>query len=117
MFFEDLSFPNTLRLMNQSRYLFLEFVPQFSLLVVGNQGGHDLSIFTIKNKIDYLSTWSNQPSNTSASLERIYVLKHSDQDMRILGVNIQTDEIQQLVRIYIFTSDCLINCLEVSKNK
>lgn len=106
VYFEDLSFINTLRLINQTRYLFLEFVPQYSLLIVGNQGGHDLSIFRLKTKVDYESA-----TTASSDLERIYVFKHSNQDMRILGVNIQSDD--KRVRIYVFTSDIKLSCLEV----
>ena len=32
-----------------SRYLFLEFIKSFSLVIVGNQGSYDLHIFRLAN--------------------------------------------------------------------
>jgi hypothetical protein len=36
MFSDDLGFMQSLRHMNASRYLFLEFIEEFSLVLVGN---------------------------------------------------------------------------------
>ena len=52
MYFDELSFMQQLRLINQSRYLFLEFIPEFSLILVANQGGHDLHIFKLLSHLD-----------------------------------------------------------------
>ena len=36
MFFQDLSLNSTMRILSQSRYLFIEFIPEFSMVLVGN---------------------------------------------------------------------------------
>ena len=51
MYFDDLSMLEMFRVNEYSRYLFLKFIPQFSLLVVANQGCYDLHIFRLKNEI------------------------------------------------------------------
>jgi hypothetical protein len=43
--------------MNKSRYLFLEFIEEYSLIMVGNQGAHDLHLFKLTTSIDYLEGW------------------------------------------------------------
>jgi len=35
-----------------TRYLFLEFLEDFSLILVGNQGGYDLHLFKLTNVTD-----------------------------------------------------------------
>ena len=37
---------------NYSRYLFLEFIEEFSLILVANQGSYDLHLFKLINSID-----------------------------------------------------------------
>ena len=73
-------------MMNQSRYLFLEFIQPFSLILVGNQGAHDIHIFKLINQIDYEKIIDFAELNDDFSsfdtynLERIYVYKHFDQN-------------------------------------
>ena len=38
MYFEDMPFARSINMLSMSRYLFLEFIPLFSLILVGNQG-------------------------------------------------------------------------------
>lgn len=146
MYYGEMNFLNTLTMIGQSRYIFLEFIPQFSLILVANQGAHDLHLFKIKNNIQLkskkayedihkqimnLNEWQNEEVikiSENISLERVYIYKHTNCRERILGVNVQSDvdishdqiivdsEIQQrlkhaCVRVYIFTSDLLLNCL------
>jgi hypothetical protein len=47
MYFEDLSLVQMFHIGEKSRYLFLEFIRAFSLVVVANQGSYDLHIFKI----------------------------------------------------------------------
>lgn len=106
-------------MLNMSRYLFLEFIPKFSLILVGNQGAHDLHLFKIINKIDVKKnaelTGKVFQETQEMSLERVYVYKHSSFSERILGVNVQEDDCE-LVRIYILSSDNLLNCLQIGPN-
>ena len=83
MFLDDLGLGSSLAHMNRSRYLFLEFIPTKSLIVVGNQGGHDLHIFKLTCPIDYENAWKHgdqlqQEDIESYSLTRIYIFKHTD---------------------------------------
>ena len=47
MYFEDLNMMQMFRVSEFSRYLFLEFIPELSVVVVANQGCYDLHIFRI----------------------------------------------------------------------
>jgi len=47
MYFEDLNMMSMFRVGEVSRYLFLEFVPELSLVIVANQGCYDLHIFRL----------------------------------------------------------------------
>ena len=51
MYFEDLDMINMFRVSNNSRYLFLEFIPSMSVIIVANQGCYDLHIFKLVNTI------------------------------------------------------------------
>lgn len=94
---------------NYSRYLFLEFIDTFSLILVGNQGSYDFHLFKLINVIDRHGT-------NKYKLERQYVYKHNEAGTRILGLSVvqNTDR----ARIYILTSDRKLNVLEIcSKHK
>ena len=52
MYFEDMPFARSINMLNMSRYLFLEFIPTYSLILVGNQGAHDLHLFRMINKLE-----------------------------------------------------------------
>jgi len=102
--------------MNSSRYLFLEFIEEFSLILVGNQGGHDLNLFKVTNSIDFREAWKYGDQLTSKdlealNLERVYIYKHNDNLQRILGVNVQRSK--SSVKIYIFGADMMLNCVEI----
>jgi len=113
MYFEDMPFGRSINMLNQSRYLFLEFIPLFSLILVGNQGAHDLHFFKIVNKIEINANNKHELfQRQDLHLERVYVYKHSNYQERILGVNVQEDASSK-IRIYILTSDNLLNCLEI----
>jgi hypothetical protein len=47
MYFEDLTMMEMFRVSEYSRYLFLEFIPQLSVVIVANQGCYDLHVFRI----------------------------------------------------------------------
>jgi hypothetical protein len=51
MYFEDLNMMEMFRVGEYSRYLFLEFIAELSLVVVANQGCYDLHIFRLINQI------------------------------------------------------------------
>mmetsp|Transcript_5083 Transcript_5083/g.4637 ORF Transcript_5083/g.4637 Transcript_5083/m.4637 type:complete len:98 (+) Transcript_5083:736-1029(+) len=91
---------------NYSRYLFLEFLEEFSLIMVANQGSYDLHLFKLINVLD--NTGSNK-----FRIERVYVFKGSDPRVRIIGVSISKSD--TVARIYILTSDKKLNCLEVKR--
>jgi len=52
MYFEELDLPSVFRMRQYSRYLFLEFLEDFSLILVGNQGSYDLHFLRLVNKLD-----------------------------------------------------------------
>jgi hypothetical protein len=52
MYFEELDLSEVFHMRNYSRYLFLEFLDDFSLILLGNQGSYDLHIFKLVNKVD-----------------------------------------------------------------
>ena len=52
MFFDDCSLIEMFSISEYSRYLFLEFIPAFSLVVVGNQGSYDLHVFRMTNVME-----------------------------------------------------------------
>jgi hypothetical protein len=87
-----------------SRYLFLEFIEQFSLIMVGNQGSYDLHLFSLVNIVDEFG-------KSKFKCERVYVYKSNEERVRIIGVSVcQSDS---AARIYILTSDKKLNCLEI----
>jgi hypothetical protein len=51
MYFDDLNMLSMFKFSERSRYLFLEFVPSMSVIVVANQGSYDLHIFRLVNTI------------------------------------------------------------------
>ena len=77
MYFEDLNMMEMFRVSEFSRYLFLEFLPSLSLVIVGNQGCYDLHIFRLKN------------GENGLMLSREYVFKASREvPERLLGVSV-----------------------------
>ncbi len=52
MYFEELSLDSIFRMRSSSRYLFLEFIETFSLILVANQGAYDMHLFTLRNTVD-----------------------------------------------------------------
>jgi hypothetical protein len=52
MYFEELSLRDVFNIRNYSRYLFLEFIEEYSLILVANQGAFDLHMFRLTNVID-----------------------------------------------------------------
>lgn len=51
MYYEDLNLMQMFQVSEHSRYLFLEFIKSFSLVVVANQGSYDLHIFRLINSV------------------------------------------------------------------
>ena len=97
MYFEDLPLARSINMLSMSRYLFLEYLPSFSLILVGNQGAHDLHLFRLTNKIDVftipqLKKLSLFEEIQEMQLQRVYVYKHANCNVRILGVNVQEDK-------------------------
>lgn len=82
MYFEDLQIEQIFMMRNYSRYLFLEFIDNFSLILVGNQGSYDLHFFKLINVID-------MEGNSRFKLEREYVFKGTQEHgVRIAGVSV-----------------------------
>ena len=82
MYFEELDLSSVFHMRSYSRYLFLEFLPDFSLILVGNQGAYDLHLFKLTNVIDAAD------GSSKYKLSREYVFKASDVGTRILGVSV-----------------------------
>jgi len=71
MYFEELDLSEVFNMRNYSRYLFLEFLEDFSMILVGNQGSYDLHLFRLTNKID------SSDGSSKYKLTREYVYKGS----------------------------------------
>ena len=117
MFFDDCSLIDMFHISEYSRYLFLEFIPSFSLVVVANQGSYDLHLFRMTNVMH--KTNEGGPKGNRVTLQREYVFKCSRKSERILGVSIidnsTNEKLANTIRIYIFTSDSRLHCLEVAR--
>ena len=119
MYFEDLSLVQMFHITERSRYLFLEFIRSFSLVVVANQGSYDLHIFRI---LTQLGTGSVESLNGTdrMKLQREYVFKCPRWQERILGVNVveepqRSDSLPMTCRVYILTSSNSLHCLEIRR--
>lgn len=108
MYFEELDLSSVFQMRNYSRYLFLEFLPDFSLILVGNQGAYDLHLFRITNLIDA------KDGSSKYKLTREYVFKASDDAPRILGVSVARST-PSCNRVYILDSHRRLNVLEIRK--
>ena len=110
MYFEELDLSEVFNMRNYSRYLFLEFLEDFSMILVGNQGSYDLHLFRLTNKID--------PSDGASKykLTREYVYKGHSISVRILGVSLVRSS-PVCNRIYILSADKRLNVLEVRRHK
>jgi len=110
MYFEELDLSEVFNMRNYSRYLFLEFLEDFSMIFVGNQGSYDLHLFRLTNKID--------PSDGASKykLTREYVYKGHSISVRILGVSLVRSS-PDCNRIYILSADKRLNVLEVRRHK
>jgi hypothetical protein len=82
MYFEELDLSEVFHMRNYSRYLFLEFLEDFSMILVGNQGSYDLHLFRLTNKID------STDGTSKYKLTREYVYKGHSSQIRILGVSV-----------------------------
>ena len=81
MYFTDLNMMTMYRVGEYSRYLFLEFIKELSLVVVANQGCYDLHIFRLLNVAS--------ANGSSLKVQREYVFKCGDDEQeRILGVSV-----------------------------
>ena len=90
MYYEDLNLMQMFQVSEHSRYLFLEFIESFSLVVVANQGSYDLHIFRLTNSVN-----QNQPNQEgkpvceeNIRMQREYVFKCPRWRERILGVSV-----------------------------
>jgi len=110
MFFEELDLSAVFHMRNYSRYLFLEFLEDFSLILVGNQGSYDLHLFKLTNKVDV------SDGSSKYQLQREYVYKGNSIGIRILGVSVVRCS-QNCNRIYVLSSDRKINVIEITKSK
>lgn len=110
MYFEELVLSEVFHTRERSRYLFLEFLPDFSLILVGNQGSYDLHLFKLVNCLS--------PSDESSryKLQREYVFKASSPAIRILGVSVARPTADRN-RIYILCSDRRLSVLEVRREE
>jgi len=110
MYFEELDLSEVFNMRNYSRYLFLEFLEDFSLILVGNQGSYDLHLFRLTNKID------SSDGSSKYKLTREYVYKGHSISVRILGVSVVRSS-PECNRIYILSADKRLNVLEVRRHK
>ncbi len=108
MYFEELDLSQVFHMRNYSRYLFLEFLEDFSLILVGNQGSYDLHIFKLINKVDAVE------GSSKYKLQREYVYKGNSIGIRILGVSV-VKATRDCNRIYILSSDRKVNVLEIKR--
>lgn len=108
MYFEELDLSQVFHMRNYSRYLFLEFLEDFSLILVGNQGSYDLHIFKLINKVDAVE------GSSKYKLQREYVFKGNSIGIRILGVSV-VKATRDCNRIYILSSDRKVNVLEIKR--
>jgi hypothetical protein len=108
MYFEELDLSSVFHMRNYSRYLFLEFLPEFSLILVGNQGAYDLHLFRLTNLVDALD------GSSKYKLTREYVFKASDVGTRILGVSVARSN-PSCNRVYILDSEKRLNVLEIKR--
>ena len=119
MYYEDLNLMQMFQVAEHSRYLFLEFVKAFSLVVVANQGSYDLHIFRLVNAVDAVD------GSEHVKMQREYIFKCPKWRERILGVSVvdnsremdhtKLSDLQRSCRIYILTSDAKIHVLEVTR--
>lgn len=110
MFFEELDLSQVFHMRNYSRYLFLEFLEDFSLILVGNQGSYDLHLFKLINKVDVAD------GSSKFKLQREYLYKGNSIDVRILGVSVVRAS-HQCNRIYILSSDKKYNVIEIRREE
>ena len=117
MYYEDLGLMQMFQVSEHSRYLFLEFIQAFSLVVVANQGAYDLHIFRLTRTID-----SERDASEHVKMQREYVFKCPRWRERILGVSVIDNSkekslplLQRSCRIYILTSDAKMHVLEISR--
>jgi len=87
MYFEDLHLIDMFRVTETSRYLFLEFIKSFSLIVVANQGSYDLHIFRLTTTLKQTGK-SSKANDNRVKLQREYVFKCSKPSVKILGVSV-----------------------------
>jgi hypothetical protein len=110
MYFNDLNMMQMFRVGEYSRYLFLEFIPEMSLVVVANQGCYDLHVFRLLNSV--------REGKSSLKVQREYVFKCSDDTQeRILGVSVQVTKnlLPVQAHVYIFTSFCNYHVLQIGR--
>ena len=119
MYYEDLNLMQMFQVSEHSRYLFLEFIKSFSLVVVANQGSYDLHIFRLINSVNGLD------GREHVKMQREYIFKCPRWRERILGVSVvdnsqeldqgKAEGLQRSCRIYILTSDAKLHVLEISR--
>jgi len=89
-----------------SRYLFLEYMEDFSMVLVANQGSYDLHFFMLRKQVG--------AERVEFKLERQYIFKANGFQIRILGVSIVRISPHKS-RVYVLTSDLRMNVLSVEK--
>jgi hypothetical protein len=110
MYFEELGLSEIFRLREYSRYLFLDFLADFSLILVANQGAYDLHLFRLVNCL-------NPEEGTSKyKLLREYVFKAHSPGVRILGVSVQRPS-PACNRVYVLGSDRRMNVVEIRRRE
>ena len=125
MYYEDLNLMQMFQVSEHSRYLFLEFIKSFSLVVVANQGSYDLHIFRLTNVVSQLDG-RQSGCEQNIRMQREYVFKCPRWREKILGVSVidmarelpkeESSSIHKSCRIYILTSDARIHVLEIKRN-
>ena len=108
-----------------SRYLFLDFIPHLSLVIVANQGGFDLQIFWLTRKSMYLYiyiyilTSRDEKSEGEYDLKLIYLWRARNYFHRILGISylpiISEVEVKRELSIYILTSGGRLSTLHINR--
>ena len=105
MYFEELDLGQVFNMRTYSRYLFLEFIEQFSLVLVGNQGSYDWHLFRLNNVVD-------REGQSKYRLHREYVYKGNTHS-RIVGISVERGV--HRARVWVLTEDRRLNVVEISR--
>jgi len=95
-----------------SRYPFLRFIPDISVLVVGNQGGSDIQYF----KTTQIASASLKDDTKRVRLESLYIYRSTNKLGNIHNLGMEVVELKGGDNLmYVLTSDSLLHCLKIER--